>query len=99
MNKGLSITTLSALAGISKGHLSNIENNECNPSIHILNKLAQALEIKVEILINNPEDKLDPEWTELILQAKNEGISKEEVRSFLAYESWKQYLKRDVYTK
>ncbi|KZE64056.1 hypothetical protein AWM68_13190 [Fictibacillus phosphorivorans] len=95
MNKKLSITTLASLAGISKGHLSNIENNGSNPSIHILNKLAEALEINVEKLINNPEDKLDPEWTELILQAKNEGISKEEVRSFLAYESWKQFLKKE----
>jgi XRE family transcriptional regulator, master regulator for biofilm formation len=95
INRKVSISTLAALAGISKGHLSNIENNGSNPSIHILKKLAQALDLTVEHLLNNPADHLDPEWTELIIQAKNTGISKEEIRNFLAYESWKQLLKKE----
>jgi XRE family transcriptional regulator, master regulator for biofilm formation len=93
INKKVSISTLASLSGISKGHLSNIENNSSNPSILILKKLAQALEVTEECLLINPSEKLDPEWAELILQAKNEGINKEEVRNFLAYESWKYFSK------
>ncbi|MCM3717694.1 helix-turn-helix domain-containing protein [Fictibacillus phosphorivorans] len=93
INKKVSISTLASLSGISKGHLSNIENNSSNPSVLILQKLAQALEVKEEYLLTNPSEKLDPEWVELILQAKKAGLSIEEVRNFLAFESWKCILK------
>jgi len=60
-----------------------------------LNKLAFALEIPVESIISYSDNLLDPEWANLMIQAQNIGISKEEIKSFLAYESWKIFLKKD----
>ncbi|MQR94599.1 DNA-binding anti-repressor SinI [Fictibacillus phosphorivorans] len=95
LSKRFSITNLAFKAGISKGHLSNIENHGTSPSVHVLNKLAFALEIPVESIISYSDNQLDPEWANLMIQAQNIGISKEEIKSFLAYESWKIFLKKD----
>lgn len=89
------MTNLASKAGISKGHLSNIENHGSSPSVQVLNKLALALEIPLESIIGHSDNQLDSEWTDLMIQAKNLGISKEEVKSFLAYESWKIFLKKE----
>jgi XRE family transcriptional regulator, master regulator for biofilm formation len=94
--KGLSITKLSLIAGISKGYLSNIESHKTNPSAHMIQKLAKALEVPVEQLLNIQVELLDPEWVELVTQAKEIGIDKEEIRAFLAYEAWKHSVKEEV---
>lgn len=90
------MTNLALMAGISKGHLSNIENRGSSPSVQVIKKLACALEIPVGSIIPNYEDQLDLEWTDLIMQAKKIGINKEEIRAFFAYESWKIQLKKEV---
>jgi XRE family transcriptional regulator, master regulator for biofilm formation len=96
LKRGLSITKLSLIAGISKGYLSSIESHKTNPSAHMIQKLAKALEVPVEQLLNIHVELLDPEWVELVTQAKEMGINKEEVRAFLAYEAWKHSLKEEV---
>ncbi|WP_373869404.1 helix-turn-helix domain-containing protein [Fictibacillus barbaricus] len=95
LSKKLSITDLASSARISKGHLSNIENHGSSPSVQVIKKLALALEIPVELIIGHSPSQLDPEWTDLMIQAKNMGISKEEIQTFLAYESWKLFLKKE----
>ncbi|MGA4721679.1 helix-turn-helix domain-containing protein [Fictibacillus nanhaiensis] len=92
--KNLSITKLSELAGISKSYLSSIENHETNPSAHMIQKIAKALEVPVEQLLDIQFEILDPEWVELLAQAKELGLEKEEIRDFLAYEAWKRTIKR-----
>jgi transcriptional regulator with XRE-family HTH domain len=59
IEKGMSLSKLSELTGISKSYLSLIERNiQKNPSIDILGKLAKTLEIKIEDLVRkNQEDK------------------------------------------
>jgi XRE family transcriptional regulator, master regulator for biofilm formation len=96
LRKGLSITKLAKKAAISKGYLSCIERHITNPSAHIIQKLAKALEVPVEQLLSIQVELLDPEWVELVTQAKEMGINKEEVRAFLAYEAWKHSLKEEV---
>ncbi|MCM3718505.1 helix-turn-helix domain-containing protein [Fictibacillus phosphorivorans] len=96
LKKGLSITKLAMIAKISKGYLSSIESHKTNPSAHMIQKLAKALEVPVEQLLNVQIELLDPEWVELVTQAKDMGIDKEEVRAFLAYEAWKHSLKEEV---
>ncbi len=95
MEKGLSVTRLAEMAGISKGYLSSIENHKNNPSAHMIKKLAKALEMPVEKVINLEADTLDQEWMELVIQAKEMGINQEEIRTFIRYESWKQQTKDD----
>jgi XRE family transcriptional regulator, master regulator for biofilm formation len=96
LRKGLSITKLAKKAEISKGYLSSIESHKTNPSAHMIQKLAKALEVPVEQLLNIQVELLDPEWVELVSEAKNIGIDKDEIRAFLAYEAWKHSLKEEV---
>jgi XRE family transcriptional regulator, master regulator for biofilm formation len=96
LRRGLSITKLAQKARISKGYLSSIESHKTNPSAHMIQKLAKALEVPVEQLLNIQVEMLDPDWVELVTQAKEMGINKEEVRAFLAYEAWKHSLKEEV---
>jgi XRE family transcriptional regulator, master regulator for biofilm formation len=74
--KNLSLSQLAEKTNISKSYLSSIERNiQVNPSIEILVKIASALDIEVEMLINsnqtiyelkkNTEMSLD-EWTRLL---------------------------------
>lgn len=52
--KGLSISKLSSLTGISKSYISLLERGiQTNPSIDILEKLAVALKVDVESLVKN----------------------------------------------
>jgi XRE family transcriptional regulator, master regulator for biofilm formation len=96
LRKGLSITKLAKKARISKGYLSSIESHKTNPSAHMIQKLAKALEVPVEQLLNIQVELLDPEWVVLVSEAKDIGIDKEEIRAFLAYVAWKHSLKEEV---
>lgn len=93
MQRGLSITKLAQLSGVSKGYVSSIENHKTNPSAQMIKKVAKALEVPVEKIVNLHEDTYDNEWVELIFQAKEIGIDRGEIKDFLAYESWKQQYK------
>ncbi|OLO38824.1 hypothetical protein BTR23_11225 [Alkalihalophilus pseudofirmus] len=59
--KGMSLDRLSELSGISKSYLSYIERGlQTNPSLAVLEKMAQALGIELVYLIevmNDREDK------------------------------------------
>jgi XRE family transcriptional regulator, master regulator for biofilm formation len=96
LQKYISLSKLAAIAGISKSYLSSIENHETNPSAHMIQKIAKALEVPVEQLLNIQVESLDPEWVELVSQAKEMGIDKEDIREFLAYEAWKRSEKEGV---
>ncbi|WP_346914175.1 helix-turn-helix transcriptional regulator [Clostridium sp.] len=54
---GLSVRGLAAKANIAKSTLSDIENHKSNPSVKTINSIAEALELDVNILMNeNTED-------------------------------------------
>lgn len=89
LKKRMSLSMLATIAGISKSYLSSIENHETNPSAHMIQKIAKALEVPVEQLLSIQVGILDPEWVDLVLQARDLGLNKEDIRDFLAYESWK----------
>lgn len=89
LSKQMSLSKLAQIAGISKSYLSSIENHETNPSAHMIQKIAKALEVPLEQLLCNQVGVLDPEWVDLVSQAKDLGLNKEEIRDFLAYEAWK----------
>ena len=89
LKKRMSLSKLATIAGISKSYLSSIENHETNPSAHMIQKIAKALEVPVEQLLSIQVGILDPEWVDLVLQARDIGLNKEDIRDFLAYESWK----------
>lgn len=96
MEKGLSLTELAERAGVAKSYLSSIERNiQSNPSIQFLEKIASVLNIPIESLIHETEQpeteeaELDDEWKNLIYEAIESGISKEQFREFLEFNRWR----------
>ena len=71
-NKGLTIQDLSEKTGLSKGLISQIENEQVSPPISTLMKIANAL--KVELAYFFQEDDLEKKIT---VVRKNERITSE----------------------
>ncbi|SFD51482.1 transcriptional regulator [Bacillus sp. OV194] len=92
--KGLSLSALAERAGIAKSYLSSLERNiQTNPSVQLLEKLAAVLDIPVEKLLNEKaevnEAELDYEWAELVKEAMESGVSKDQFKEFLEFNKWK----------
>ena len=54
-SKKLSLERTAALSGVSRSMLSQIERGEANPSVAILGKLAEALKVPAEVLLENDD--------------------------------------------
>ena len=54
-SKKLSMERLAAEAGVSRSMLGQIERGEANPSVAILGKLAAALKVPAEVLLENDD--------------------------------------------
>lgn len=51
---GLTLDALARASGVSKGTLSQIEQNKANPSIMVLYRVAMALSVPVSALVEDP---------------------------------------------
>lgn len=90
--KKMSLSELAEQAGVAKSYLSSLERNlQQNPSIQFLEKIAQVLNIPVEHLIHEQVDKseLDLDWMNLVKEAMNSGVSKDQFREFLEFNKWR----------
>ncbi|QRG66242.1 helix-turn-helix domain-containing protein [Brevibacillus choshinensis] len=91
--KGISLSQLAERAGVAKSYLSSIERDiQSNPSLQFIEKIAQVLDVPMNVLIENDsltEHDLDDEWSQLVLEAMRSGVSKEEFRGFLEFQKWK----------
>ena len=88
--KGISLTELAEKAGVAKSYISSIERNLQNPSIQFLEKIAAVLQIPVDTLLHDEttkETNLDSEWTQLVKDAMNSGVSKNNFVNFLNLQS------------
>lgn len=54
-SKKLSLEQTAALSGVSRSMLGQIERGEANPSVAILGKLAGALKVPAEVLLENDD--------------------------------------------
>lgn len=93
-DKGLSLSELAERAGVAKSYLSSIEREiQSNPSVQFLEKVASVLQVPVDtFLYPNPEEverNLDQEWVQLIKDAMNSGISKDQFKEFLEFNKWR----------
>ena len=93
-NKNLSLSELAERANVSKSYLSALERGiQSNPSIQFLEKISKVLEVPVDDLLNEDTSeeimRLDPEWYELVKEAMESGISKEQFKEFLEYNKWR----------
>lgn len=93
--KHMSLSELAEKAGVAKSYLSSIERNlQSNPSIQFLEKISSVLGVSTNTLLGDEsseteQEELDSEWTRLVREAMNSGVSKEEFKSFLEYNKWK----------
>lgn len=92
-DRGYSLSELADKADVAKSYLSNVERNiQSNPSISFIEKIADALNVSINLLLygDRPaEDLLDPEWSKLVQEAMASGVSKKEFKDFLEYQKWK----------
>ena len=59
--KGLTIDELSSISGVDNRHIGKYEENKMMPRYTTLNKLADALDVKITTLYNDEKDKADSE--------------------------------------
>jgi len=97
---GLTISELADRAGVAKSYLSTIERDiHGNPSIHVLEKLCAVLHVTVpEIMQENRNgerqiEPLDSEWIDIVREAMNSGVTKEQFRDFLEFQKWRHTAK------
>ena len=94
--RGLTLSELAERAKISKSYLSNIERNlNSNPSIQVIEKISNVLQVDISILINSEEvtPLVEEEWIHFINELKDAGIKIDDIRSntlFIEYIKWRQ---------
>ena len=93
--KGMTISELAERAGVAKSYLSSIERNkQTNPSIQFIEKVSEALGISVNDIIHRNDDMdiedLDNEWLEIVLEAMESGVSKQQFKEFLEFNKWRK---------
>lgn len=90
--KKMSLTELAEQAGVAKSYLSSLERNlQSNPSIQFLEKISAVLGVSVDyFIIENPNtDQLDSDWINLVKEAMNSGVTKEQFREYLEFNKWR----------
>lgn len=88
----MSLSELAEQAGVAKSYLSSLERNlQTNPSIQFLEKIAAVLNTSVDRLIHDEPDQetVDSDWIDLVHEAMNSGISKEQFKEFLEFNKWR----------
>ncbi|WP_147533169.1 helix-turn-helix domain-containing protein [Bacillus marasmi] len=94
--KGLSLSELADRAKISKSYLSNIERNlNQNPSIQVMQKLANVLGVDLNSLLIRKKEEQDEvvnveEWEEIVNEIKD--LEREQIKEFktiVDYIKWK----------
>ncbi len=92
----MSISELAEKAGVAKSYLSSIERNlQKNPSIQFIEKISDVLNVSINQLLKdgqlNPTDNhLDNEWLQIVDEAMNSGVSKEEFKEYLEFVKWRK---------
>jgi XRE family transcriptional regulator of biofilm formation len=94
LERGLSLTELAERAGVAKSYLSSIERNiQSNPSVQFLEKISSVLNVSVEKLLHendtDEESELDKEWAQIVKEAMESGVSKDQFREFLEFNKWR----------
>lgn len=83
LEKNMTITQLAQKANIAKSYVSSIERNiKINPSIQILEKIAEVLDVSISHLLNETyhSKTIDDDWEIIINKAIELGFTKEQFR-------------------
>jgi XRE family transcriptional regulator of biofilm formation len=102
--KGLTLSELAERAKISKSYLSNIERNlNQNPSIQVVKKIADVLNIELDILLSSEistanYQEIDQELIDLATELKETGIEKQQIKEYqtlIDFIKWQNQYTRD----
>lgn len=94
--KKMSISELAEKAGVAKSYLSSIERNlQSNPSIQFIEKVSSVLGVSLNELIRednwkDTEEQLDGEWLQIVQEAMNSGVSKDQFKEYLEFNKWRK---------
>jgi XRE family transcriptional regulator, master regulator for biofilm formation len=89
MERGISLTELAKISGISKSYLSFIERGkQKNPGIDVVEKIARALNVDVHSLLKGNQTQLDPahldqEVIDLAMEMSRSNIDKEKLKQLI----------------
>ncbi|WP_010098554.1 helix-turn-helix domain-containing protein [Ornithinibacillus scapharcae] len=93
-DKKMSISELAEKANVAKSYLSSIERNlQTNPSIQFIEKISSVLGVSVNEIINEENievNSLDAEWLQIVREAMESGVSKQEFKDFLEFNQWRK---------
>lgn len=84
--RDLSISELAVITGVAKSYISSIERNiKSNPSILILEKIAEGLDVPLLTILseNKTAENIDSEWLSLLKKAINTGLTKDQFEEFI----------------
>lgn len=96
--RGYTLSKLAERTNISKSYLSNIERNlNQNPSLQIMLKIADALNVDLITLLKSGEEGeayeyIEKEWVDLINELKKSGLEKDQIHLYkplLEFIKWK----------
>jgi transcriptional regulator with XRE-family HTH domain len=59
LQRNLSQEYIAFNAGISQSHVSKLENNQLHPTLPVLRKIAQALEVELLELVYDTDEELE----------------------------------------
>ncbi|MBP0725115.1 helix-turn-helix domain-containing protein [Bacillus sp. RG28] len=93
LQHGMSLTELAERAGVAKSYISSIERNlQSNPSIQVLEKIATVFHTTAENLLKENQEPVavDNEWMQILKEAMESGVSKEEFKNFIEFNKFKQ---------
>ncbi|KGX93357.1 transcriptional regulator [Pontibacillus halophilus JSM 076056 = DSM 19796] len=98
LGQDLTLSQLAERANVAKSYLSSIERNvQQNPSIQFLEKVSRVLDVSVDRLLHGEdEDTLDSEWMQLVHEAMESGVSKEQFKEFLEFNKWRLNQDKDT---
>ncbi|WP_077625281.1 helix-turn-helix domain-containing protein [Sediminibacillus massiliensis] len=94
--KKMSLSELADQAGVAKSYLSSIERNlQSNPSIQFMEKISKVLGISVNELLRKEEEielekQLDEDWLNLVQEAMDSGVTKEQFKEYLEFNRWRK---------
>ncbi|WP_088041600.1 helix-turn-helix domain-containing protein [Bacillus sp. EAC] len=94
LQHGISLTELAERAGVAKSYISSIERQlQSNPSIQVLDKIADVFNTTAEYLLKEDNDvtnQIDSEWMKILQEAIESGIPKEELIKFIEFNKFKK---------
>jgi transcriptional regulator with XRE-family HTH domain len=90
--KNITLEQLATKAGVSKGLISQIENNRTVPSLPVLFNIIHSLEEDLRTFFEDMHDSINGNHVLIVRKGQERGFSKEPVKGF----SYKRILTRSI---